>query len=178
MNAIQLKIQTEIKSAFQELKGLKLTRTTRAANMECLKFGINFTKFDDGEIYNIGLFALHLQCPWRILYKNKIFVGSSDLYTQANEKADYNEDFYENNYESNLRDFKLNKLTSLKNLFIKEVKINQFNEINIQFNKLYELTTFSESISKDSENWRLIDFRKKISIHYVSGSNGLRIGRS
>ena len=67
------------------LVGLPLTRTTRAANMECLKFGTLFQTDKNGETYNVGELELHLQCPWRLANDNEIIVGNGDLYEQADE---------------------------------------------------------------------------------------------
>ena len=43
--------------------------------MECLKFGIVYRTDKDGKQNNVGEFALHLQCPWRLTNENEIIVG-------------------------------------------------------------------------------------------------------
>ena len=47
----------QIKNILQELIGLKLTQTTRGADMECLKFGFKTNNNNQ----NIGEFGLHIQ---------------------------------------------------------------------------------------------------------------------
>jgi len=40
--------------------------------MECLKFGIIYRTDKGGKEYNVGEFALHIQCHWRLT--NEIIV--------------------------------------------------------------------------------------------------------
>lgn len=58
-------MKEQIERHFQELVGLRLTKTTRAANMECLKFGHMLETNKAGQRIEISELALHLQSPWR-----------------------------------------------------------------------------------------------------------------
>jgi hypothetical protein len=40
----------------------------------------------------VGSFALHIQCPWRIVATDRIITGSTDYYQPPSEGADVNED--------------------------------------------------------------------------------------
>ena len=82
-----------IDKPLEQLIGLHLSRTTRAANMECLKFGHLLTDDKGNNQINIGEFGLHLQCPWRLTNDNQILLADSDLFEQPDEKADYDLDF-------------------------------------------------------------------------------------
>lgn len=165
----------KIKNILSGLIGLPLTRTTRAADIECLKFGAIYRTDNDGSVYNIGEFALHLSCPWRLTNDTQILVGSDDLYQQADETADYNEDF-DYDVNANLRDVKLDKLIIENKLIVASVDADGFGGIEIYFGNKIKLTVFPVLSSKsDNEYWRIIDFRNEKSKHLESCSTGYAI---
>jgi len=166
-------VTEEINKILQDLIGLPLTRTTRAANMECLKFGTIFRTEKDGTKNNIGEFALHLQCPWRLTNENEIIVGNGDLYQQADETADYDENYDYFEFNANLRDVRLDKLIKDKTITIISAKADKFGGLEICFENNITLTVFPDLASKaDNENWRLIDFRNEKSKHLESWTTG------
>lgn len=61
--------------------GKKIWTCRRAADMAMFQCG-NRNKISDyyGREVEIGEYALHVQCPWRILSSEGIVVGSRDLY--------------------------------------------------------------------------------------------------
>lgn len=141
--------------------------------MECLKFGTFYRTEKDGTKNNIGEFALHLTCPWRFTNETQIIVGRDDLYQQADETSDYDEnyDYYE--FNANLRDVKLDKLIKENKLSVISVNADKFGGLEIFFDKNIKLTVFPELASKaDNEYWRLIDFRNEKSKHLESWSTG------
>lgn len=157
------------------LVGLPLTRTTRAANMECLKFGTLYQTDNKGEIYNSGEIGLHLQCPWRLTNEDEMIVGNGDLYEQADETAAYDENFDWEKPNSNLRDVKLGKFITDADNLVKSVVADKFGGLHIIFDNNCVLTAFPDSASKNEYNeyWRILDFRGGgKSKHYVSTSNG------
>jgi len=159
-----------------DLIGLPLTRTTRAANMECLKFGTVYRADKDGNEHNVGEFALHLQCPWRLTHEHEMIVGSGDLYQRADETAEYNENYDYFEFNENLRDVKLNKLIKDKTITIISAQADTFGGLEICFDNNITLTVFPNIASKaDNENWRLIDFRNEKSIHLESWTTGYEI---
>ena len=100
----------------QQLIGLPLTRTTRAANMECLKFGQLLIADKENNQINIGEFGLHLQCPWRLTNDSQILVADNDLFEQPDENADYDPDFEWDKTMANLRDRKLDNILKTEGL--------------------------------------------------------------
>lgn len=166
----------EINKMLSDLIGLPLTRTTRAANMECLKFGAVYRTDKDGKINNIGEFALHLQCPWRLTNESNIIVGSDDLYQQADETAEYDENYNYHEFNANLRDVKLDQLISKNKLSIISVTADKFGGLEIYFDNNIKLTVFPDLASKaDNEYWRLIDFRNEKSKHLESWTTGYEV---
>lgn len=163
----------KINKILQEIIGLPLTRTTRPANMECLKFGTLYLKDREGQTWNYGEFGLHLQCPWRLTNDKEIIVGSNDLYQQADETADYNENFNWEEFKANLRDVKLDKFISHNKHIVKSAIADKFGGLQIVFDSNVVLTVFPVIASKaDNEYWRLLDNRDETKNHYVSKSTG------
>jgi hypothetical protein len=168
----------KINKILQDLVGLPLTRTTRAANMECLKFGTLHLIDTHGETWNYGVFGLHLQCPWRLTNDNEIIVGSNDLYEQADETADWDENFNWEELNANLRDVKLDKFITERKHIVKSVIADNYGGLQICFDSKVILTVFPVIASKaDNEFWRLLDNTNETKNHYVSNSTGYDLGR-
>jgi hypothetical protein len=166
-------VTEKINKILLDIIGLPLTRTTRAANMECLKFGTLYLKDREGQTWNYGEFGLHIQCPWRLTNDQEIIVGSNDLYEQADETADYDENFNWEEYNANLRDVKLDQFISDNKHIVKSAIADKFGGLQIVFDSNVVLTVFPVIASKaDNEYWRLIDNRDETKNHYASKSTG------
>jgi len=165
-----------INKVLQEIIGLELTRSTRAANMECLKFGTFFSTSKDENLYNVGEFGLHLQCPWRITNHNEIMVGSHDLYEQIDESAEYDPDFDWDIQQGNLRDVKIGSIIANHKLVVLSITADSYGGLSILFDNQIMLTVFPVISSKsDNEYWRLLDNRIDSEHQYVSTSEGYQL---
>lgn len=165
-----------INKTLSDLVGLQLTGTTRAANMECLKFGTNYRKNKLGKTNQIGEFALHLQCPWRFTDENHIIIGSEDLYQPAEESAKNEEDYDSFQINSTLRDVALNNLIHDNKLIVNAAICDQFGGLEICFNNGIKLSVFPNVVGTSVlEYWRLINNRKEITKHLESWSNGYEL---
>ena len=166
----------EINQVLMNLTGLQLTRATRAANMECLKFGTFYQTGKDGKTHNIGEFGLHLQCPWRLTNDVCILVGSDDLFEQIDENAEYDKNFDWDVKNGNLRDIKIGALLSSNHLIVGSAIADIFGGLRILFEANIALTVFPVVSSKaGEENWRLIDNTSNNKRHYISQSVGYEI---
>ena len=161
-------MKLQAKNILQELIGFKLTRTTRGADMECLKFGFK----TNNENQNIGEFGLHIQCNWRIVNETNILVGSDDLFEPNSENKSETDFDYE---DGNLRDEKLGNLISLNDLIISRVYEDGIGGLNIRFTDQIELQIIptNSSESEYNEFWRLIDNRGVESKHIVARVSGI-----
>ncbi len=165
-------MKERIKTTLEKTIGLTLTRTTRAANMECLQFGQHFiTDKVDGEL-NIGEFGIHLQCPWRITKGQEILIGSFDVYEQADQNAKYDPDFDWDRPNVNLRDKNLNELIENVKLTVERIDADDFGGFTIIFNDNYTLTAFPAKSITD-EYWRLLDNRPNLERHFVVSGEGI-----
>jgi hypothetical protein len=87
-------MKEHIEEELQCLIGLPLVNAGRAADMQWFHFGEQRTVSDfKGKPRLIGEYALHIQCPWRIVGREGIVVGSSDRYYPANEQNEQRGDF-------------------------------------------------------------------------------------
>jgi hypothetical protein len=168
----------KINNILRDLIGLPLNPTTRAANMQMFSFGaiinITLTSPKKGPISkSVGEFALHLQCPWRLTNENEIIVGSGDLYQQADEIAEYDENYNYYELNANLRDVKLDKLINENKLSVISINADKFGGLEICFDNNIKLNVFPDLASKaDNEYWRLIDFKNEKSKYIESWSTG------
>jgi len=166
---------TKIYECLQQLIGLQLTYTTRAANMECFKFGHLLSTDNNNKQINIGEIALHLQCPWRLTNDIQILVADNDLFEQENPNAEYDEDFEWDKKMGNLRDIKLDKILKIEGLIVVAILTDNFGGFEIAFNDKIKLTAFPNLSSKAEGNefWRLIDNRTLSKKHFVVTTNGI-----
>jgi hypothetical protein len=73
----------------KRLIGKRLWAANRAGEMATFQIGDRQTvrKFR-GDMVEVGEYALHVQCPWRITRGLDIVVGSSDLYYPPSPRAE------------------------------------------------------------------------------------------
>ncbi|NLZ74118.1 MAG: hypothetical protein GX905_09970 [Bacteroidales bacterium] len=170
-------MKEKIQDCLKQLIGLPLTRTTRAADMECIKFGTLYEKDNKGVEWQVGEFGLHLQCPWRITKDNVILVGSDDLLEQPNENAGYDENFHWDTKGGNLRDVKLKAFIKTQKHLVLSVVADELGGFELILSNNVKLTAFPALSSKNkySEYWRLLDNRgdKASNFHFIVTPNGI-----
>jgi hypothetical protein len=90
MTFYPMKLQDQIIEALSVLIGLPLWEAVRAMNMEMFSFGERRKRLNrKGEEIEIGEYALHVQCPWRIIGLNRIVVGYEDRNYPEDEDSDW-----------------------------------------------------------------------------------------
>lgn len=134
----------------QKLVGLELTSSSRAADMECLKFG-------DME------YALHLQCPWRFTLNGEILVGDQDFYESEDSEG-----------AANLRDHRLQDVIFRKPK-VTSVSVDKVGRLELAFELGFHLSIFpNESQNgEERESWRLLNYKEKR--HLVMSTTGCEI---
>ena len=74
-------MQTQIEQTLEVLIGLPLWDGRRAADLQSFHFGDRHTVVDrKGQPCEVGTYALHLQCAWRIVGPSGIVVASRDKF--------------------------------------------------------------------------------------------------
>lgn len=151
----------EVLSAAQHLIGLKMSLARRAADMQIFQFGPTTGRNNGGRV---GLFALHIQCPWRLEGPGGIVTGYEDLSEPVSPDDALKEDWdYEK--DSNLRDRRLEELfggldeatRTIQNdtnlLTVEHVDADEVGGLMLGLSGGYRLVLFPTS--SRSEGWRL-----------------------
>jgi hypothetical protein len=77
-------LREQIEKALQHLVGMPMWRAGRAADMQCFGLGARHPIINDrGELTEVGDYALHISCGWRIVGPAGIVVGRRDLFYPA-----------------------------------------------------------------------------------------------
>src|SRR5512138_3471413 len=84
-------MKNRIEEALRVLVGLPMWSAGRAGNLEWFEFGARRIVIEQhgkhrGEQKEVGEYALHVQCTWRITHQNGIVVGSHDRYYPRGER--------------------------------------------------------------------------------------------
>jgi hypothetical protein len=77
---------TLLQDRLQRLVGLPLSIARDAADMKIFHFG-TIRPHHSGS-GSVGAYALHLQCPWRIVTEHAVVTGTSDRFVEAGEGAE------------------------------------------------------------------------------------------
>ncbi len=101
----------DVETALSPLLGLRMWKATRAADMECFQFGVRHTtKTFFGEPCEVGDYALHVQCAWRIAGPDGIIVASRDIFVPAGNPEREPDGFDYMKFGANLRDERRDEL--------------------------------------------------------------------
>jgi hypothetical protein len=83
-------LQSRVMRALSTLMELELWGARRTLDLECFHFGLRNTVRDrNWNEVDVGTFALHVQCPWRIVGPEGMVVGSQDRRYPPDESADW-----------------------------------------------------------------------------------------
>ena len=141
------------------LIGKPLWRCTRTADMACFQFGARHGhKTSEGHDCEVGDYALHVQCSWRMIRGDEILVGRADLYEPPDALKNEAEGYFDWQKE-NLQDAKVAKLfTDDKRQFtVVGTALRAAGKLDILFDDELRLEVFPDSSVGDEgvEHWRL-----------------------
>lgn len=149
-----------------ELKGKKIQYIIRSLNLVDIGFGSLFERVSiSGKPYTVASFALHIQCPFRLIYQNRIIAGSEDMYI-----CSCDEDATDLNVNKNsLFDHKIHEIQeSFKDEYVTDIKVNVFGDLEIICSNL-SIFVFVSS-SADCEAWRFFEVDKNTRHLVISGN--------
>ena len=107
-----------------------------------------------GNTKEVGEYALHVQCAWRIVCGDDIIVGSRDLYYPADESAEPSDDF-DWDHERTRRDRRIEALFANARSFVgRRVDVGNAGALRIDLGDGYVLEVFPQD-SLAGEHWRL-----------------------
>jgi hypothetical protein len=125
--------------------------------LEWFQFGQRRTvKSALGGAKQVGEYALHVQCAWRIRHKGQVIVGSRDLYYPPEEGVDRPADFDWDVQGANRRDKCIGQLfqTETRQFLVLEVEVGEAGSFTIILADDYALDVFPDD-SLSGEHWRI-----------------------
>lgn len=168
-------MKERIQAALTVLVGQPLWSSGRAADLEWFEFGGRRTVKDSrGEEREVGDYALHVQCTWRIRCGNQVVVASRDLYSPPEETDDRPEDFNWDVQGGNRRDRRIAELfqNETRVFSVQKVEAGEVGAFTITLDQGYALDVFPDD-SQSGEHWRFFKpYRGEP--HFVVTGNGVQ----
>lgn len=163
-------MQSEIHKHLSLLQQLSILDIGRAADLVWFQFGVVESQQDEP----VASYALHMQCPWRITYEQKIVIGSADVYRP---RLDYtgDPDLFEWDVAG------MNALDEQVNLHfhwntmkwtVERMMADHYGGFTISFSNGYQLESFIHETS-DTELWRLL--MRTEQQHFVVNGQGTEV---
>jgi hypothetical protein len=168
-------MRDEIQKALDILIDKPLWSSGRAADLAWFQFGGRRTvKGLRGDAKEMGEYALHIQCAWRIRRGDQVVVGSSDLYVPPEESADRPENFDWDVQGATRRDKRIAELfqNETRQFLVKRILIGEAGSFTIVLDSEYALEVFPDD-SLGDEHWRIFAPSSEVS-HFVVTGKGLK----
>lgn len=151
-------------AAVTAVEGLPMWGSARAVDMEMFAFGQRVPRQrGDGSQHEVGEYALHVHCAWRIWHEGGTYVGSRDDFDQtSNDEGD--------------RDRLLRRLFERENLVVLALHTGSDGHLLIRFENGSELEVLPDRgmfEGEPAENWRFFAPGTDAP-HLVYYSNGFR----
>ncbi len=131
----------------------------RAANLQWFQFGERRLVSDrKGRPKEVGEWALHVQCAWRICDSREIIVGSADRFVPKDSADDKREGFDWDRPGVNLCDHRISQLAEeCFPLSVQAVDAARLGTFRITFEEGFALEVFADSsrVGGYAESWRL-----------------------
>ncbi len=169
-------MRAQIERATAALIGKSLWTCRRAADMATFQFGARRKVLDFyGSPTEVGDYALHVQCAWRITREDEVVVGSQDLYYPADHEnggKEFPPDF-DWDRDPNRRDKLLRLLFEggTREFVVQKVEVGGAASLHIALTEKLSLEVFPDD-SLSHERWRL--FRPGVDEpHFVVAGSGV-----
>jgi len=139
------------------LAGAPTWGSGRAVNMEMFALGQKQTAIDrNGAEFFRGEYALHVQCAWHIVRRDRLVVASSDVYRPFDGDAAGSDDFDWEVPGSNRRDVLLKQLFDQASPVVRNVKPESTGRMVVAFEGDFELAVLPDRTGEDIEFWRFL----------------------
>jgi len=131
------------------LVGLPLSASYRAADMRMFDFG-RMHKMGAGEV---GEYALHVQCPWRLETKSRVITGRHDLFKPAEETENFDWDSWDWDGNETRQDRLVSDFLSGEKPVVKDIATDTHGGATLSLSGNYSLVLFP--CASQGEDWRL-----------------------
>lgn len=169
-------MKDEIERSLSALVGLPLWGSGRAADMEMFAFGERRVVPDRrGEPVEVGQYALHVQCAWRLVEADRIVVASRDYFYSAGNPDVEPPDFDHDQPGANRRDERIKAFFSHcgEDLpVVQRVEADRVGSLRIAMSRDVTLDVFPNG-SLEDEYWRFFTPRSNAS-HFVVTGRGIK----
>lgn len=172
-------MKEQIEQQLSVLVGLPLIRAGRAVDLEWFEFGEPHKRTRrDGVIIDVGEYALHLQCAWRIRTTHEIVVASHDVYYPPGDSRDSPDDFDWDIPNGNRRDHCMNSFLrehTSHPLIVTAVEADEVGSVKVSFTDNFVLDVFPNYSFTDAdwELWRFFQIDTDAS-HFVITGQGIQ----
>jgi hypothetical protein len=170
-------MKEKIEGALAVLVGLPLWSAGRVADLEWFQFGARHTvKGFRGDEKEVGEYALHTQCPWRITGPHGIVVAFLDRFTPRGNPEKVGDDFDPNQPGTTLCDERMDAFFAQQgktSLVAEQIKVGDWGTFSLALMGGFSLDVFPDD-SLSNEHWRF--FRPYLEIPHLvvtgSGTEG------
>ena len=171
----QSTMKDEIERSLSSLIGLPLWAADRAADMEMFDFGDRrLVQNMRGEPLEVGQYALHVQCAWRLAGPRGIIVASCDRFYPAGDPDNIPPDFAWDKAGANRRDERLTAFfAQCGDAFpvVQRIEADRLGGLRIVLSGDVTLDLFPDD-SLENEHWRFFQPRSGEK-HFVVTGRGL-----
>lgn len=168
-------MKDEIKAQLSKLIEKPLWGVGRSADLEWFQFGDKHTvPAYGGGAKQVGDYALHIQCAWRIIETGSVVVASQDMYVPADDPVEIPYDFEWDVVGANLCDLRVAELFSrhVPDLpIVTEVRCDDLGGFQVNLSRGITVDVFPDS-SRPVEYWRLFQPAEE-SPHFVVTGAGI-----
>jgi hypothetical protein len=168
-------MRIQVQEAIELLVGEILWSSGRAADLQWFQFGERrMVEGFKGKPKEVGQYALHVQCAWRIRQRDHVIVGSRDLYLPPDGSDEGLDDFNWDVKDGNLRDKRIADLFQNETVqfLVKEVHAAEAGSFIVNLESDYALDVFPDDSLAD-EHWRLFSPYSDVR-HFVVKGEGLK----
>ena len=155
---------SDVEATLRVLVGLPLRYIRRAIDMQVFQFGevMHGRSRSSDEQTDFGRYALHVQCAWRWLSRDRLVVGSHDRFIPRDNPDHVPDDFDWTEPKSNLCDARTEELIhSHENelLIVRGISAGRCGAFSLAFSNGDVLEVFPDNST--SELWRFFDHATK-----------------
>jgi len=169
-----MEVSHSIQQALGVLVGLPLWAIGRAADLVWFEFGSQRTvKGRNGVEKTVGDYALHVQCPWRIIVRDRIVIGRGDIFCtpqESDEPTPSDFDWQKGNRFDRIAPYFLQNES--RSLMVQAVGAGEAGLITISLEGHHKLEVFPHD-SEMGEHWRFFKPNMEES-HWVFSGTGLQ----
>jgi hypothetical protein len=145
----------EIQKALSVLVGLPLLSLGRAVDLAWFEFGSRKTvKGPRGDEREVGEYALHVQCAWRITSGDSIVTGRGDIFCTPEETDEPTPSDFDwqkgNRFDKIVQQLFRNET---RQFMVQDVAVGEAGSLAIRLEHGYQLEVFPQD-SESGEHWR------------------------